>query len=249
MQSLLSRSFEDQSLLVELKNGTRLTPEKQLNIYRRNINGAYQNVLAQVYPACRSILGNDYFNQLCRLYRFEYPSTDYDLNTYGYYFSRFLADHINSDERLCEYAYLEDLATLEWHWHLSYFARDDTPFDYAGLEKLTTQQQTQLVFQLSSSFSLHISMYPIITIWLANHDKPDTRQEFEHDGNSISFCIFRKQYEPQIEELNRIDYAYLHAIDAGTPLEQLIDEFGSKFSLRLPIYIQNGWISGFEQAS
>jgi hypothetical protein len=84
---------------------------------------------------------------------------------------------------------------------------------------------------------------------LANRDKPDAEQEFEHDGNSISFCIFRNQYEPQIELLDKIDYSYLHAIGIGTSLEQLINQFGSESSLRLPRYIQYGWITGFDWVS
>lgn len=74
MDYLIQSQNNETDFLSELCTVGVLTKEKQLEIYRSNINGAHEKVLGQVYPACKNILGEDYFNQLCGLYRIENPS-------------------------------------------------------------------------------------------------------------------------------------------------------------------------------
>ena len=88
--SLLQPQENDTVFLSELLPINSISKEMQLSIYRSNINGAHQKVLGQVYPAILNILGEVYFNQLCRVYRLEYPSMDADLNNYGEKFSLFI---------------------------------------------------------------------------------------------------------------------------------------------------------------
>lgn len=249
MQSLMLPDFDEDLLLKNLKPGKRLLPARQLDVYRRNINGAMQGVLAQVYPACCRILGEDYFNQLCRAYRFKYPSSHADLNQYGEYFPNYLSAHIAEQiEQLRDYAYLPDLATLEWHWHASYYCKDEQPLDFAGLQQLDDLQQSAVIFELADSVSLQQTNSPIIAIWEANRQETSVSQEFEHDGSEIYFLICRQEYEPQIEQLAADDYTVLQAIQAGQTMGELSCKFAEIFGDCLPDFIQHGWISGYRLA-
>lgn len=229
-----------------------LSEEKQLSIYRSNVNGAHQKVLGQIYPACLNILGEDYFNQLCRHYRFQYPSIDSDLNNYGKYFSDFIEGQFEIHNELRDFEYLADLAWLEWNWHASYFVKDDEPFDFEKLALIELKDQDKLVFTLSDSFSLHSTSYPLLDIWKANKNNIEAKQEFIMPELEIYFCVSRVNFAPVVEQLNIFQYELLKNISNGLSLTQLSEpdkeqdmESSNDFQNQLMLFIQKNWVTGF----
>lgn len=168
VNNLLQPQKDDVRFLSELLPLHSISKEMQISIYRSNVNGAHQKVLSQIYPACFNILGEDYFNQMCRSYRFKYPSIDADLNKYGKCFPMFMQAQINACQELEELEYLSELAYLEWHWHESYFADNDEPFSLKDFELIGSGVQDKIFFRISNSFSLHSTIYPLLDIWNAN---------------------------------------------------------------------------------
>ena len=226
----------------ELSSIGRLSAEKQLSIYRHNVSGAHQKVLAQVYPACFNILGEDYFNQLCFSYRFEQPSTNPDLNFYGKEFPSFIARQLEINNELEGFEYLVDLTVLEWHWHTSYFAKDDSVFDFEKLALVSSENQESICFTLSHSFSLHLTEYPLFEIWSANKDNIDEKQEFAMPDSENYFCISRVDFSPMFEPLNYKQYKLLHLISCGVSLVQLSE---LDIQNELMNFIAKGWVTGF----
>lgn len=220
-----------------------LTEERQLSIYRSNANGAHQKVLAQVYPACFNVLGEDYFNQLCRIYRFSYPSLDADLNKYGDKFSLFLAEQIKSCKELVGFEYLAELAYLEWCWHSSYYAKDDENFPFDKLSLVNETEQSNIFFNLSDSFSLHSTKYPLLQIWNANKATIDDMQVFDMPVNKKYFCIHREAYSPLVFELDIETYILLKSIRDNMSLIELTSITG--FDEKLAYSIKQGWVTDF----
>lgn len=219
-----------------------LSVEKQFSIYQSNINGAHQKVLGQVYPACLKILGEDYFNQLCFVYRCKYPSTQPDLNVYGQYFSSFLEKLIITTKELSDFEYLSELADLEWHWHISYFADNDPLFDFEKLAMIGAENHEKLSFTLSFSLSLHATKYPLIELWNANAYELMDNQEFSKPNAECYFCIFRKNFKPVIEILSEKQHACLSSISNKASLLALT-ELGLQNELMF--FIEKGWVTGF----
>jgi hypothetical protein len=245
---LLQRQTNEAAFLSELKPLGSLSEKKQLSIYRSNINGAHQKVLRQVYPACFNILGEDYFNQLCRIYRFEYPSTNGDLNSYGEYFFVFIKKQLEQHDELSGLEYLVDLVCLEWHWHTSYFVKDDVPFSFEKLALVAEKIQNKLVFKLSYSFSLHSSIYPLLDIWNANKDSTEENQEFIMPETEGCFCISRVNHIPVVNLLNNQEYTLLKFISQGLTLAQLSELDSGHvggFQNQLMNFVGRGWVSGF----
>lgn len=248
VHNLLQPQADEAAFLSELLPLDSLTEAKQLSIYRGNINGAHQKVLGQVYPACLNILGEDYFNQLCRVYRFEHPSTDPDLNNYGEHFSSFINGQFEIHDELSNFEYLAELAWLEWHWHTSYYAKDDGPFSFEKLALIDSDDQDKLVFILNNSFSLHSTLYPLLAIWKANKKNVEENQEFFMPESENYFCISRVNFIPVVELLNNDQYKVLKSISDGLSLTQLMErdaESADNFQSQLMNFIQKGWVSGF----
>lgn len=226
-----------------------LDEEKQLFIYRSNVNGAHQKVLGQIYPVCLNILGEDYFNQLCRAYRFEYPSTDPDLNNYGEFFSVFITEQIKIHDELSDFEYLADLACLEWHWHSSYYAKNNPVFNFEKLMSVDSAAHNKLVFSLSDSFSLHSTIYPLQDIWQANKNNEEDKQEFLMSESECYYCISRFNFSAEFEELSYYEYKLLKSISDGLPLSQLSEVSGERsdddLQNQLINFILKSWVTGF----
>lgn len=249
MDNLLHPNNQDVDFLSNLLPLKKLSKEKQLNIYQSNINGAHQKVLEQVYPAILNILGDEYFSQLCKSYRFEHPSTDADLNGYGEYFSSFIAEQISIHKELNGFEYLASLAWLEWCWHSSYYANNDDGFSFEKLSLLNENEQNKIVLSLSNSFSLHSTNYPIVKIWQANISAVDCEQEFSTPEDKVYFCISRVELTPKLEFVDDKVYELLNLISKGLPLEKLMSASlncaENTFQECLMLSIQNKWIVGF----
>lgn len=252
IEHLLKPGFNETEFLSGLVPVGLLSEEKQLSIYRSNINGAHEKVLARIYPACRNVLGEDYFNQLCREYRYEYPSIDHDLNNYGEYFSLFINQKIEFLPELSEFEYLAELAWLEWNWHSSYFSQNDELFDFDKLALVTEEKYDNLVFLLSHSFSLHSTLYPLLEIWNANKNEIEEEQVFYLPDEEVCFCIMRVDFAPMVKVLDKNQYTLLKSISDSATLSQLhkfytenneidVDDFQNK----LISFIEQGWLTGF----
>lgn len=244
--SLLQPQGNDTDFLSELLPLNSISKEMQLSIYRLNINGAHQKVLGQVYPAILNVLGEDYFNQLCRVYRLEYPSVDADLNNYGEKFSVFIEKQIEQHRELTGLEYLADLAWLEWNWHISYYAENDKVFSFEKLALIDPDLQDKIYFRISNAFSLHSTIYPLLDIWNANKNLVKDIQEFQMPDSENYFCISRKEFSPTVNVLDYGQYILLKLISDGTSLVKLAEcgnEFG--FESKLMSFIQQGWIAGF----
>lgn len=248
MCNLIQSKQVNPDFISQLVSVGKLTQEKQLSIYRANVSGAHQKVLAQIYPACLNILGEDYFNQCCLSFNIEYPSMQADLNFYGEAFPEFIRKKLVSNDELVGYEYLAGLALLEWHWHTSYYAKNDGIFSFEQFALVEPEEQGKSVFTLSDSFSLHASSYPLLEIWDANKKTIDSIQEFEPPDEELHFCITKEGYFPSIKKLSDEEYKLLNSIVNGLSLTQLIENDIASldgFQNKLVRFIQNGWITGF----
>lgn len=244
--SLLQPQENDTVFLSELLPLNSISKEKQLSIYRSNINGAHQKVLGQVYPAILNILGEDYFNQLCRVYRFEYPSMDADLNNYGENFSLFIEEQIEQHQELIGLEYLADLAWLEWNWHAIYYAKNDKLFSFDKLASIDPELQGKIYFRISNAFSLHSTIYPLLDIWNANKGLVKNIQEFQMPDSEIYFCVSRQKFTPIVNLLDYEQYILLKSISNGMSFVQLAElDSVYDFENKLMSFIQQGWVTGF----
>ena len=246
MRHLIRPLGNDDEFLVELLPLNVISTEKQLFIYRSNINGAHEKVLSQIYPACLNVLGEEYFSQLCRSYRVEHPSTVPDLNNYGGGFSSFIAGQLEIHCELIDFKYLSELALLEWKWHLNYYAGNDAVFSFDDFSLVEPNKQENIVFILSDSLSLFKTEYPLLEIWEANKDVAYEDQEFVMPDDDTHFCISRVNYYPVAGLLNKEDYVLLKGMEDGLPFVQLAElNENASFQEQLVRFIQQGWVTHF----
>jgi hypothetical protein len=190
------------------------------SIYRNNVSISFRSTLESSFPVVRRRVGDDYFRQLSAQYRARFPSRSGDLHWIGRDFPAFLLEHLHGGE----YAWLADLARLEWSRQQASIARVEPALAAEVLGRFAPTQLEHLVFTLQPSLSLVASDFPIFTIWAANQveNAPPVDQSLSGECGMVRACFDMLDVRPLEPRL----FSYLAALAAGTPLADAIANAG-----------------------
>lgn len=195
-------------------------PVGNLAIYRNNSALSFRAALESSYPVLRRRVGDDYFRQLCSLYRARFPSRSGDLHWSGADFPAFLLEHLHGGD----YAWLTDLARLEWAREHASIARIESALTADALAAFAPAQLEHLVFTLQPSLSLLASDYPVFTVWETNQvvNAPPVNQSLGPEVGMVRLRIDGID----IRQLPAPLFSYLSALSAGAPLGDAIGSAG-----------------------
>ena len=191
-----------------------------LSIYRSNALYAFRSALESSFPVLRRRVGEEYFRQLAFLYRRRFPSRSGDLHWVGQEFSAFLLEQLHGSE----YAWLADLARLEWSREQASVAPVQASISVDVLGRFAPEQLEHLVFTLQPSLKLHASDFPIFTIWSANQaeNAPPVDQSMGGECGLIRSRVDGLEIRPLEPRL----FSYLSALAAGAPLGEAVTTSG-----------------------
>jgi hypothetical protein len=195
-------------------------PRENLSIYRNNAAISFRTALGLSFPVLRRRVGDDYFRQLAMRYRKHHPSRSGDLHWIGRDFAAFLAVELQGGE----YAWLADLACLEWSREEAAVTAAHAAISVDALARFSPEQLEHLVFTLQPSLRLHASDYPIFTIWTANQveNAPPVSQSLAGECGLV-------RMRADGVELRTLDpglFSYLSALMAGAPLGEAVSMAG-----------------------
>ena len=187
-------------------------PVANLAIYRNNAALNFRGALQAEFPVLRRRVGDEYFAQLAFHYRARWPSRSGDLHWIGREFPAFLREHLAGGD----YAWLADLATLEW-------ARECAALDAVaaaiGVDSLAAFAPTELehvLFSLQPSLQLIDSMYPVFSVWLANQSEnaPPVGQSLAREAG----MVLGRADGVEVARLAPDLFSYLCALEEGASL-------------------------------
>jgi hypothetical protein len=206
----LQRSFA--AALRDPAAACAVAPAANLGIYRNNSRTVFRGALERAFPVVRRRVGDDYFRLLGAHYRAAHPSRSGDLHWVGRAFPDFLAGHLAGGE----YAWLADLARLEWSREESAIAQDRLPVDAGLLATFTPEQLEHLRFGLQPSLRLVSSPFPVFSVWTANQvdEAPPVDQSL-----GAEYMMVRQRLESvEVQALAEDLFSYLYATAAGATL-------------------------------
>ncbi len=164
----LQRSFA--TALRDASTACAVEPSRNLQIYRNNSAHVFRSALEQSFPVLRKRVGDDYLRQLAHHYRERNPSHSGDLFWVGREFAAFLEQHLHGGD----YAWLADLARLEWCCQEALVSVTRPAEAPACLAAFRPEELEQLAFSLQPSLRLFHSPYPVFSVWLANQGDSET---------------------------------------------------------------------------
>jgi hypothetical protein len=213
----------------------------QFKIYKNNVFSQLTKTLKNIYPACYQLVGIDFFNAMAVYYIRENPSVFVDLNEYGETFAEF----ISAFEAAKPLPYLADVAKLEWAWHLIYSAANSPVFLFEKFVERLQQAPEDIIFLLPPSSTLLLSTFPVFDIWETNR-KNSNKEIVLHPNHVYYYFVWRKDFEPRIDCLTRVEFELLHCIQKRFSLANICALHPSlSLENSLPDLLAKGWIANY----
>lgn len=189
-----------------------VSPPANLAIYRNNAEFAFRKALEIAFPVLRRRVGDDYFRQLAASYRKAFPSRSGDLHWAGRSFAEFLDQHLRDGD----YAWLADLARLEWACEEAAIAAELAATEAASLAGFAPEDLERLRFGLQPSLRLMSSAFPIFSVWFANQS--ENAPPVDQSAQSEQGMVRARNGELEVQVLGADVHAYLEATMGGAKL-------------------------------
>ena len=191
-----------------------LDPGARIDIYRNNLHEGFLKALSLGFPVIQRLVGEDYFRQVARLFLAEHPSRAGNLHHVGAPFAGFLRDQFGATP----YAYLQDVAELEWAYQECLIAPDSAPFDPTPLQGAPPEKLAGLRFELHPACKLVSSEFPIVRIWRANQDDRDGTEIIDLRQGADFVLVRRNDEGIELRRLPPADFALLSSMTRGETL-------------------------------
>jgi hypothetical protein len=196
--------------------------EERFEVYRNNAWQFFQAALERTYPVLRRRVGPDYFRQLAREYRDEYPSRRGDLHWVGADFPAWLAGRLDRTG----YEWLTDLARLEWACEEAAVTSSAAPIELTALAQFSPDDLPALRLYWQDSLRRVPSSFPIFSVWHANQgdEEPATVDLAQGAELCVVACAADRVV---VYRLDPIDFAVLGVLAEGQALGVAIDSTGA----------------------
>jgi hypothetical protein len=141
-----------------------LPPVARVQVYRNNVRALFEGALARTYPVLRQRVGEDYFARLSAEYRQEHPSQSGDLHSTGQRFPEWIGSRMSGTD----YAWLADLARLEWACEEVLVSKWLPPAPAASLARVPPEGLADALLSLQPALRTVASAFPVWSVWQAN---------------------------------------------------------------------------------
>jgi len=191
----------------------------RLAVYRNTVHSNVAAALHSTYPVVWRLVGEDYFLKVAHDFILGHPSTCGDLTPVGALFPAYLAKLHASDE----YAYLGDVARLEWLIQEALLAAEHPPFDLTRLARVAPAEYDGLRFVLHPALRLFESRYPVRRIWQSNVQS-DAEPEFIDlaDGGE-RLALLQQRLQLHFHPLTPGEWCWLDALNAGATFASSVE--------------------------
>lgn len=230
----------DTAVVADLLPSASLSAAERLAIYRDSMRGIHAKALGLMYPVCKRLVGESFFNPLCLAYLGRHPGDSHSLDDFGRAFAGFLEEF----EPARQLPYLADVVRLEWAWHQAFNAAEET-FDVAALGELAETDLARVVFRPSPSLRLLDSTYPVHRIWEAN--QPDAGESEVHlDEGPVRLAIWRRGDAMHMAPADASQWRLLQYLQQRASMDALLGIFpADDLAGLLELAMHRGWLGGF----
>ncbi|WP_174873787.1 DNA-binding domain-containing protein [Vogesella oryzae] len=224
-------------------------PAAGLAVYRNNYRVGLMEWLAQLYPICRQLLGEEFFTALAREFVRVTPSRSGNLHRYGGELAGFIAGFAPC----AGLPYLPDVARLEWALHRGYYAADAAPLAAANLAAIDPASWGRLRFGFQPAACVLASNWPLAAIH-AWHQPDSARQPVDMQQPQPLLLYRDSVGDMQLTVLEYAAAAFCHALYQGSTLEQattaaLALDSGFDLQATLLLLLRCGALATVEEAS
>lgn len=181
-------------------------------VYRNNVAVARIGAFRDLFPVCRRLVGDEFFDAVVRAHLAERPPTSPIVAEWGSDFPDWLAGH----ETTRAFEWLADVARLEATWTRAHHAAEARPMALERLGDFAPQALLAARATLHPSLGLVASSQPIGAIWAMHQGegKPEPVAIVAPE----TVLVLRPEAEVLVEVIDPADAAWIAALAAGATL-------------------------------
>lgn len=196
----------------------RLQPTGRAAIYHHNRRANFRKALALEYPLIERIVGAEFFDRLAFDFMATYPSRSGDLHHVGEPFSAFLAAGFAGGDSA--YAYLIDLARLEWAWQCALIAADAPILGTDALGEFPQHEWPRLRFHLQPALQVIESRWPVHTLFLEQRRAQPAVVHLAAGAECAA--VLRRNGMVEVHRLEPHDAVFWQALAGGQILDEAV---------------------------
>jgi hypothetical protein len=199
-----------------------LAAPKRFSVYRNNVALSLTRALEAAFPTVRMLVGDAFFAALAGEFLRAHPPSSRMLMLYGAEMPGFLEQF----QPVAHLGYLPDVARLDQAMRESYHAADSRPLVEAEFQRLIGADIARLRLRLAPSLRLVRSDWPVVSIWLANHEGGASPRPLAEDA-----VVLRPEFDPRPWRLPAGGGAFVAGLIEGRALGDCVDMAGSDLDL------------------
>lgn len=207
------------SLAGKIVPGGKLTARQAIRVYQQGYKVRLTDAIAANYEALWYALGDKKFFRLCEDYRAAYPSTTYNLNTYGDKLPAFIA------KKFPKLPYLHHLARFEWLLFEVFNAAEEAAT--IDLGKVDAEKGV-LAFQ--PSVALFASPFRIYDLWRNRKKLPKGYSPANFVSDEF-VLLYKHEHRHFFAVLTANQFAIIHLLLKGKTITQAIVAAGKKAAI------------------
>ena len=190
---------------------------KRFGVYRNNVVIGLIEILRDVFPAVRRVVGAEFFDAMARAYVLIHGPVSPMLLQYGSGFPIF----IEGFGPASDLPYLADVARIEWAWVEAYHAEEAAALSAEDFAELAAEDFRGIRLQLHPSLRIVRSTMPALTIWRMNVDGGEPKHTIPGEGETA--LILRPDAMVEVRYLPPGAAEFIGAIGAALTVEGATD--------------------------
>jgi hypothetical protein len=198
-----------------------LPPAARVQVYRNNVRALFEGALARTYPVLRQRVGEDYFARLAVEYRQAHPSQSGDLHWTGRRFPEWIGSRMAGTD----YAWLADLARLEWACEEALVSERLPPAQAGSLACVPPANVADVLLSLQPGLRTVASAFPVWSVWQANQPGA-TGEAIDPSLGPQQVVVAHDADGLMLHSLAAEQFGFVEQLAAGRSLGQALETSG-----------------------
>ncbi|SBS29600.1 hypothetical protein MAQ5080_01439 [Marinomonas aquimarina] len=221
-QALFSSTPEARdSLLQDIRGDNMRECNQRLNVYRNNVFVSLMDALGEVFPVCKQVVGEAFFNAMARQYIERHPPTSPILSGYGDQFSEFVQNFFPAQSLL----YLPCLCDVEYRLlQLTHAAEVPTLSLEAAQQRLSQVQNPEaLRLHLDPQCELLSVPFAVGSLYLAHQSETPNLNQLDIAQNEYLLLAKAGLYG-RMYLISAAEFDFLSALQSDPSLSQALPD-------------------------
>lgn len=191
---------------------------QRLGVYHYGYRARLRDVLADDFPKCLVLLGEEEFEQAALRYLDTYPSHHFSVRYFGLYFSEFLKHTLP----YANFPALSEMVRFEWSAQSTLDAKDAPLLTRDDLSSITTDEWPDMTFEFHPSVRLETFEWDTVSIWREIDQEQPARKPIQLE-QPLNWLVWRHDLRCYFNSLTKAQSLMVQSVQEGLPFADICE--------------------------